>query len=89
MKNHSDLIKLLYKQNLIKRKNNIYFAEEAFKLNSFMKTCFQEQDPEKLKKYIFLLKNYLAGMINFYFKDGKIIVETLSEERRTDAKEIL
>jgi len=89
MKNNNDLINLLYEKGLIKRKKNVYFAEEAFKLNSFMKACFQEQNPEKLKKYIFLLKNYLAGTVNFYFEDDKIVVEKLSKKRETNVKEVL
>jgi hypothetical protein len=89
MKNSIDLINLLYEKGLIKKEKNVYFVEEAFKINSFMKMCFREKNPEKLKRYIFLLQKYLAGAVNFHFKDDKIVIEKLPKEESLDAQEIL
>lgn len=69
-------------RGLIKAENNVYYAEKAFKLNSIMRWCIKQPDPQILSRYLLLIEKYLAGTIDFQLKDDKLIVSDLTKKRK-------
>ena len=71
----------LWNRGLIKAEDNVYYAEKAFKLNSIMRWCINEPDPQQLSRYLLLIERFLAGTIDIQLKDDKLVVSTLTNKR--------
>jgi len=76
MKN--EFIKFVYEEELITKKDNLYIAKDAFKINAIIKWCMEEGDPNKLASYINLIKEYLSGSINIYLENDRIMIQEKS-----------
>lgn len=72
----------LLKRGLIKAEDNVYYAEKAFKLNSIMRWCINEPDPQQLSRYLLLIERFLAGTIDIQLKDDKLVVSTITNKRK-------
>ena len=71
----------LMKRGLIKAEDNVYYAEKAFKLNSIMRWCINEPDPQQLSRYLLLIERFLVGTIDIQLKDDKLVVSTITNKR--------
>tara|TARA_Y100000593_G_C4288858_1_gene327145 strand:+ start:340 stop:609 length:270 start_codon:yes stop_codon:yes gene_type:complete len=81
------LIKFLFNKGFIKKEDNLYYAEKAFKAKMLVNACFGKKDPKILKKYIIILENFLSGDIDFQLKDGKIFIKDISNKELVPDKQ--
>jgi hypothetical protein len=67
----------LYKKGFVREKDNVIYAQDAFKINSIIQWCIKEKDPKKLKKYAHLIGDYFSGSIDIAVENDKLIVNDL------------
>ena len=72
-------VKFLYEKGFVSKKDNLYIANNAFKINAIIKWCMKESDPAKLASYVSLIEKYLSGSIDMCLENDKLIVQQKRE----------
>ena len=74
MKKPQSYIKFLKSNSLIKKKDNLYYAKDAFIVNAVLHMCMDSKDPKFSYAAMQVIEQFLEGRIGLTIKDNQIII---------------
>ena len=75
MKKPKSFIKFLKSNNVIKKKDNLYYAEDAFVVNAVLHMCMDSQNPKFSRAGMQVIEQFLEGKIDLTIEDNQIVIK--------------
>ena len=72
----------LKQRNLIIKEENVFYAEDAFLINSLLGLCAKSNNSKFVEKVLNLINKHLAGEIKISFNGDIIAIEELKAQER-------
>ena len=82
MQKKNELVSFLYKRGHIKKDDNIYYAQTAFKAQAVISWCMKQGDQEIFYKSLLLLERFLSGAIDINIINDKLVVRRKRKKKK-------
>lgn len=82
MKKKDDFVEFLRDREILCIKDNVYYAERAFKTKALMNWFLKQKDKKHFKKYAIIIEEFLVGDIDISIEDDRIVVEEKKKQEQ-------